>query len=129
MPGVCVAFVACGRGFWACLGRIRGRAAAKATFAALAISVRRGPLPPRLLRAWFLCLGNLRDDLADDCFTKRIEILGYHDECAWAADDVVAVVVLQTAGWIGVLRIPWQWSFTEDREPVHRDSLRHGLIA
>jgi hypothetical protein len=28
-----------------------------------------------------------------------------------------------------VLRIPWQWSFTKDRKPVHRDSLRHGLIA
>src|SRR5207248_1120494 len=126
MPGVCVAFVACGRAFWACLRRIRGRGG-KTRFAVSALLTRRRSLPPR--RAWFLCLGNLRDELADDCFTKRIEILGDHDECAWTANDVVAVVVLQTAGRIGVLRIPWQWSFAKDREPVHRDPLSHGLIA
>src|SRR5437016_4036585 len=128
MAGVCVAFVAYGLGFWACVRRIRGRGG-KTTFAALPVLARRGSLPPRLRRVWFLCLGNLRNELADDCFTKRIEILGDHDECAWAANDVVAVVVLQTAGRIGVLRIPWQWSFAKDCEPIHRDSLRHGLIA
>src|SRR5262245_9137128 len=37
--------------------------------------------------------------------------------------------MIEPAGRVGVLRIPRQRSFAQDREPIDRDSLRHGLIA
>ena len=74
-------------------------------------------------------LGNLGNELADNRIAKGFEILCHHDEGAGSADDIGAVIMIEPAGRVGVLRIPRQRSFAQDREPIDRDSLRHGLIA
>ena len=78
---------------------------------------------------WFAGLRDLGNEFVDNRFAKALEILCHHDESARAADDIGAVITIEPAGWIGVLRIPGQWRFTQDREPIDCDSLRHGLIA
>ena len=59
-----------------------------------------------------MCLGSrlsatLGDQLADQRgLTERIEVFGDHDERALTADDLVAIVIIEAAGRIGVPRIP-----------------------
>src|SRR6516225_6351070 len=74
-------------------------------------------------------LGNLGNELADNRIAKGFEILCHHVEGAGSADDLGAVIMIEPAGRVGVLRIPQQRSFAQDRESIDRDSLRHGLIA
>src|SRR6516164_11701659 len=74
-------------------------------------------------------LGNLGDELADNRLAKRLEIPRHHDKGAGAADDIGAIITIEPARRIGVFWIPWQRSFTQDRQSIDRDALRHGLIA
>src|SRR5262249_60680249 len=93
----------------------------------------RGSLPGlrvALTPAPFLArLGNLGDELADNRLAKRLEILCHHDEGTGAADNIGAIILIDPAGRIGVLRIPRQRRFAQDRKAIDRDALGRGLIA
>src|ERR1700746_210781 len=129
MAIICVAFVACGRGGGAAwLYTMRS---SEPGFVEPGSS--RGSSPGLRLAlsfALFLApLGNLGNELADNRIAEGFEILCHHDEGARSADDIGAVIVIEPAGRIGVLRIPRQRSFAQDRESIDRDTLRHRLIA
>src|ERR1700720_2998364 len=49
---------------------------------------------------------HLGDQLVDQRLTEGVEVLRGHHEGARAADHVLAVVILETAGRVGGLRVP-----------------------
>ena len=77
----------------------------------------------------FVDVGDLGNELTDNRFAKTLEILCHHDEGAGAADDIGAIIMIEPARWIGMLRVPRQRSLAQDREPIDRYSLGHGLVA
>ena len=61
--------------------------------------------------------GDLDDHLLEDRVTERLEVFCHDHERAWAADHVVAEVLIE-------IRLNRQ-----DRQSVDGDVLRHGLVA
>src|SRR5208282_4860560 len=135
MPDICVAFVA---------------AAAAARVKVLLQKAKSGPpvTPPggcprppgacggpwpsthRGMKRWpraRLC--HLGDHLLDDGLAERVEVFRHQDEGAGAADDIVAIIILQAARWIGVVGIPSQRRVAENDETVDGDALGNGSVA
>src|SRR5262249_19229980 len=75
-----------------------------------------------------LGLRDLRDQLLNDGVAEGIEVLRDRDECAGAANDVVAIVVCKPARRGDVARIEMGWRLCQDDEPVDRDALSDRYI-
>src|SRR5262249_52989748 len=68
-------------------------------------------------------LGDLGDHFLNGGGAERMNALRRHDEGAGTADHIVAVIVLEPAGRIGVIGIPGQRRFAQDDEPVDGNPL------
>src|SRR5262249_18395589 len=124
-------------GAWSCsrmtLARCRGRLIGAAMRPAKPPwgSAQGGVL--RFLRV--LDAGDFGDQLVQDRLAEGVEILCYHYERTGAADHVVAVIVVETAGRIGVIGVPRHRPFAQDDEaidghaPGQRSVARVGDIA
>src|SRR5262245_43124823 len=72
---------------------------------------------------------DLGDHFLDDGAAERVEVLGYQDERARAADDSGLIIFLEPAGRVGVLGIPGHRAVAQDDETVDDDALGDGLVA
>src|SRR6185312_5776525 len=71
---------------------------------------------------WRAGVSDFCNQLFHDGLTERIEVLRLDDERAGPAGDVVAVVLGEAAGRIGVFGIPRQRTFAQDYETVDGDA-------
>src|SRR5208282_3078557 len=71
----------------------------------------------------------LGDHLLDDGLAERVEVFRHQDKGAGTADDIVAVIVVEAARWIGVVGIPYQRGLAEDDKTVDGDALGKGFVA
>src|SRR5215831_10448611 len=67
--------------------------------------------------------GNFGDQFLDDGTAERVEVLGHQNERARAADNVVLIVLLETARGVGVFGIPRHRPVAQDDESIDDDPL------
>src|SRR6185437_9161908 len=74
-------------------------------------------------------IGDLGDQLLDDCLPKRVEIFGLKHKASWSAADIIAIVFRKSAGGICVLGIPRQWRLAQDHQPIDGNASRQRFVA
>src|SRR5258708_4448624 len=73
--------------------------------------------------------GNLGDQLAQTRMPERLEAVGPQQEGSGPADHIVAIVVVEAAGWIGMVGVPRHRLLAQNHEAVDGHALGHRLIA